>query len=171
VDPEAAAAELRDAERQIRHGLEESRRAIAALRAAPLEALGLAAALRQRAEQLEQRTGLVMACAIEELPPLPPLVEQTIYRVADEALMNVEKHAAARRVAVALKSGDRLRLEIVDDGVGFEVEPAGASGESRFGLLGMRERAALVGGELTVDTAPGAGTKVILCLNESPFAS
>ena len=169
VDPAAAAAELHDAERQIRHGLSESRRAIGALRAAPLETLGLAEALRQRATTLAQRAELALTCRVTSPSALSPLAEQTLFRIADEALRNVEQHAAAGTVLVALaQAPDGVRLEIADDGLGFD--PATTLPE-RFGLLGMSERAALIGAQLRIESAPGAGTRINIWLPQSPYAS
>jgi PAS domain S-box-containing protein len=93
---------------------------------------------------------------------LPPLIETTIYRLAQEALNNVAKHARANHVDVVLeRNADEWSLIIEDNGVGFD--PSSAEPERRgFGLVGMRERAALVGAQLQVESAPGRGTTVIL---------
>ncbi|MCB8945062.1 MAG: sensor histidine kinase [Ardenticatenaceae bacterium] len=162
VEPEAAAAELRLAQQQIKDGLQESRRAIKALRASPLEALGLAAALRQRAAQLAERAGLVVGCQVDEpLPALPLLAEQTIYRTADEALLNAERHAQAREISLSLRHEPTgVRLVVQDDGIGFAVGVVGQNG--RYGLVGMRERAALIGAHLQIESVLGQGTTVQL---------
>lgn len=165
-DPEAAMSELVEAQRQIRQGLDESRRAIAALRASPLEALGLAAALAQRADTLAERNGLTLHCQIDhELPSLPPLIEQTLYRIAEEALLNVEKHAQATEVHMRLGgqfsvNGDQFSvvLTIADNGVGFDV--ARVKGHGRYGLVGLAERAALIGAQLHIKSDPGKGTRL-----------
>ena len=89
---------------------------------------------------------------------LRPEAEQELYRVAQEALNNVLKHAHASRVAVRLDvAADRATLEVADDGVGFEPSLRGGDG---FGLPGMRERAQRLGGTLDIESAPGAGTRV-----------
>lgn len=161
VNPEAAATELVEAQQQIKTGLDESRRAIAALRATPLEELGLAEALRQRSQQLSERSGIPVECEIADLPILPPLTEQTIYRVADEALLNAEKYAQATVIGVRCSVfGNQVALEIKDDGVGFEV--AQVLGNGRFGLIGMTERADLINGNLQIESDPGKGTCVRL---------
>ena len=83
---------------------------------------------------------------------------QTLFRIAEEALTNVERHAAARQVAVRLAFGnDRIDLVIRDDGVGFD--PA-AVDPDRYGLTGIRERAAMIGATLKVNSRPGRGAKV-----------
>jgi signal transduction histidine kinase len=170
-DPEAAVVELAEAQKQIRRGLDESRRAITALRASPLEELGLAEALRQRAQNLAERNGLSLHCQIgDELPDLPPLTEQTLYRVADEALLNVEKHAQASEIRLCF--GNRLSvngnryevvLEVWDNGVGFDGERV--MGNGRYGLLGMAERADLIGAALQIESQPGKGTSIRLAVS------
>lgn len=165
IQPEEAANELRLAQQQIKDGLQESRRAINALRASPLEELGLAEALRQRVVYLSERTGLTIHCQIDEsLPILPVLTEQTIYRTADEALMNVEKHAQAREASLSLQwQNGALILLVWDNGVGFATDSIGQNG--RFGLVGMKERAELIGAQLSIDTRLGQGTTVQLKVN------
>lgn len=161
VNPAAAKAELKVAQEQIKRGLTESRRAISALRDSTLEAKGLTAALRQRAEQLAQRTGLALQCDLDELPQLLPHLEQTLYRIADEALLNAEKYAQATRLQLDLRyDGEEIILTIWDDGVGFDPQttPAG----SHFGLVGMKERAELIGAELLILSQPTQGTQVEL---------
>jgi signal transduction histidine kinase len=162
IQPEEAAHELRLAQQQIKDGLQESRRAINALRASPLEELGLAEALRQRAVYLSERAGLTIHCQVDEsLPVLPVLTEQTIYRTADEALMNVEKHAQASEASLSLQwQNDAMVLLVRDNGVGFATDSIGRNG--RFGLVGMKERAELIGAQLSIDTGLGQGTTVQL---------
>jgi signal transduction histidine kinase len=96
---------------------------------------------------------------------MPADTELTLYRILQEALNNVEKHARARHVAVSLKQmGDFVQLAIVDDGIGFEpgVYPARRKGKGRLGLLSMRERATYMGGTLNITSAPGKGTTVLV---------
>lgn len=167
VDPAAAAGELSAAQRQIKIGLEESRRAIAALRASPLETLGLAEAMRQRCLSLSGRSGIPIHCRITSpLPPLPPLAEQAIYRIMDEALLNAEKHAQASEIGVYLgqEGPAPVCLQVWDNGVGFDVERV--TGHGRFGLLGMRERAQLIGSHLHIESRPESGTRIQLVLGE-----
>jgi signal transduction histidine kinase len=161
-DPQAAGDQLKQAQTTVRSGIQESRRAIQALRATPLEELGLAEALRQLCRRYVERTETALACDVADVETLDPLTEQAIYRVAEAALANVERHAAADQVSVRLgkhaPSGN-LRLEISDNGAGFDrdiVIP------DRFGLTGMAEWAELAGAGLHIDTAPGQGTRVVL---------
>jgi signal transduction histidine kinase len=160
-DPEAAARQLKDAQATVKTGLQEARRAIQALRASPLEELGLPEALRQLCARTSERTGLRLECAVEDVGALDPLTEQAIYRVAESALANIEQHAGAETIVVslALLGADRVRLAVRDDGVGFD--PASLPAD-RFGIAGMRERAELIGANLVIASRPGKGTTVAL---------
>jgi protein-histidine pros-kinase len=135
-----------------------------ALRASPLEDLGLLLALRQLAEAAAARGGLDLTLSLpEKLSSLTPDVEQACYRIAQEALENAVKHAAARRLQVSLEQdGAAVTLTVADDGGGFD--PAGKAAAERYGLQGMRERAELAGGRLAVDSRPGQGTRVTLTI-------
>ncbi len=136
------------------------------LRPTALDDIGLGAALVAYVERWSQRTGI--AAAFEPLgldgDRLPPEAETTIYRVVQEALNNVAKHAGARNVSVMVaRHGGEIIAMIEDDGRGFDPEPAGRGAPSArrgLGLPGMRERLALVGGELRVDSAEGEGAAV-----------
>jgi len=147
-----------------RSGLTETRRALHDLRASPLEDLGIALALRALAESAAARNGIAVDVEVaEHLEALSPAEEQCLYRVAQEALENVSRHAAARHVTVRLDSAARaITLTISDDGQGFDLAAAGV--EQRLGLRGMRERADMVGGTLAVESAVGQGTTVKLTI-------
>ena len=167
ADPEAAKSELKIAQQQIKQGLQESRRAIAALRATPLETLGLIEAVRQRGDSFAQRTAIVLTCNLDKtlMQTLPLLTEQTIYRIVDEALVNIEKHAQASQASLSLwQQPDGLLLEITDDGVGFHVEMNDRNG--RFGLIGMQERANLIGATLEIESQLGNGSCIKLQIPE-----
>jgi signal transduction histidine kinase len=144
-------------------GLDETRRALKALRASPLDDLGLALATRNLAEEAAARANLALDLAIDELPAISPDVEQGVYRVAQEAVTNVVKHANAKNLTVrlALIEG-KVMLTVLDDGVGFDREKN--NGSSHFGLAGMQERAELVGGELKIVSKPGDGTLIQLTI-------
>lgn len=165
-DPDAAEEQLKETQATVREGIYESRRAIDALRATPLEDLGLSEALRQLCRRDAERIGIEFHCEIDEIEALDPLTEQAVYRVAEAALANVERHAAASTVTVRLRKetpGTHLRLEVQDDGVGFDVSKIP---EDRFGIAGMRERAELVGGDLRIESTPSRGTIVILSIED-----
>jgi signal transduction histidine kinase len=160
-DPARAHVQLLETQGTVRTGLQEVRRAIQALRATPLEDLGLAEALRQLCTRLSERSGAVVRHDIADLPSLDPLTEQTIYRIAETALANVEQHAGAATITVRLKPAPdgRLQLEVTDDGVGFD--PASVP-DNRFGLAGMAERAQLIGAAFHIEATPGKGARVLL---------
>ncbi len=166
-DRAKARALLAQALQGTRGGLAEARHALQSLRASPLEDLGLALALRRLAESVTTRAGLQLDLALpRNLEALPPPVEQCVYRVAQEALTNVVRHARGSRVRVALaRDGDQLALTIADDGRGFD--PAGA-GSARLGIKGMRERAEMFGGTLAIESTPH-GTTVRLSLDLSHY--
>lgn len=140
------------------------------LRPPQLDALGLEAALRWHAGQLFRSSPVELQMAVDNLPQRPDNeVEQACFRIAQESLTNVLRHAMASQVQLQLDDqGGGLRLQVVDDGDGFD--PDGPRG---LGLVVMRERAQSVGGHLRIDTAPGAGTRVELHLPYcmSPAAS
>lgn len=142
-----------------RRGLQETRHALEALRAAPLEDLGLITALRQLAEDNAQRSGWRLAIDLPETLRVPLEIEQTLYRCAEEAFTNIARHAAAHVVSVQLvAAGTSLILSISDDGKGFN--PAQVDSNKHFGLLGMRERVELFHGKLTITSRKGQGTSI-----------
>ncbi|ABX04810.1 MAG TPA: sensor histidine kinase [Herpetosiphon sp.] len=145
-----------------RHGLQETRLALKALRARPLDDLGLALALRQLAEQLASTAQLTLDLSISpKLPPLALEVETCVYRVAQEALRNAIRHANANRLDVSLTCIDtELCLVVRDDGCGFEFQSFSTA--DHFGLAGMHERAAELGGQLSINSQLGLGTWVEL---------
>jgi len=149
--------------------VDELRRTIATLSPAVVERLGLAAALRQLAARFRHRQSAGVRLRISPgVAGLALEAEEVIYRVAKEALQNVFKHSQANSVKLLLGSADKsVRLSIQDNGVGFSPETARGKPLS-FGLAGMQERAALLGGTLVLKSAPGKGATVIL---ELPRAS
>jgi signal transduction histidine kinase len=161
-DPEAARTLLDQSLATTRTGLTETRRALQALRASPLEDLGVTLALRNLAGSLAARTGLTLELQVpEHLDDLSPAVEQCVYRVAQEALTNVDRHANARRLTVQLnRENQHLILTIADDGRGFSIDEVNEN--SQFGLKGMKERAEMMGGRFEVESQPGQGTTVRL---------
>jgi len=162
VDPQKARSTLEESLKEAHSGLGETRRALQALRASPLDDLGLSLAVRTMAEDTAARTNLALNLSVaDKLPSLSPDVEQCIYRVAQEAVTNVAKHAKAKTLTVNLDSTEgRVTLTVHDDGVGFDIEKKDKAND--YGLEGMQERAQLVGGELTVTSKPGEGTTVKL---------
>lgn len=145
--------------------LENLRRVSRDLRPTMLEDLGLAAALEWLAWDLTQRTDIrsEFRCDGAPCPRLPQDVELTLFRIAQEALSNVEKHAEASVVLLEMSFAPRsVRLLIRDDGLGFDGSASGRrSRNRRLGLLGMEERASLVGGTLEIRANAGGGTRVL----------
>jgi two-component system sensor histidine kinase UhpB len=165
VVPADRRADLAEAQQSVREALDEVRRIAQELRPEALEHLGLVSALTALATTFANRTGLTVERRfVRELPPLDPEVELTVYRVAQESLTNVARHADARSVLLSLEPGRRsVVLRVVDDGRGFNGGPPAEGG----GLRGMRERAVLVGAALAVKAAPDGGVEVRL---EAPAA-
>jgi signal transduction histidine kinase len=152
---EALAAELRT---ELRSAIADIRRLVHGLRPPALDELGLAGAVRRLAEVSGAGPeGPRITVEAPDLPPLPAAVEVAAYRIVQEALTNVVRHASARRCAVRLVPGPRtVTVTVTDDGVGL---PSGA-GRAGVGLASMRERAEEMGGSVTVQDAPGGGVEV-----------
>jgi signal transduction histidine kinase len=157
-DTERARKQLGLIGRTARDNLAEARALVAGLGPAPLATASLADALARLADRAGEESGLAAEFSVTGTPRLAGTsAEVVLLRVCQEALANVRRHARASSVRVTLSYGDeRVRLAVTDDGAGFDPdEPA-----SGFGLRGMRARVAEIGGELTVRSAPGAGTTV-----------
>ncbi|HEY4393391.1 MAG TPA: PAS domain-containing sensor histidine kinase, partial [Polyangia bacterium] len=140
--------------------LETTRRISAMLRPAILDDLGLVAAIRWQAAEFTQRTGVPCETRVPEgEAALPPAVALALFRILQEALTNVARHAEAHQVVVELlREQEAAALVISDDGRGLAAAEAG--GSQSLGLMGMRERAAALGGEIEISGAPGRGTIV-----------
>jgi len=158
-DPEAA-TELAEIGSLISRAMSELLDLARGLRPTTLDDLGLEAALATLIEEVEREAGLRAGFEVEgEIDDLPEDVQLVTYRVAQEAVTNVVQHAAAEHLRVRLiGTGQGLELRVSDDGVGY---PGGRASE-KLGIAGMRERALLCGGELMVESEPGAGTRVTL---------
>jgi signal transduction histidine kinase len=157
-DPDAAMAMLADLRGQVKTTIADIRRLVYALRPPVLDELGLASAIRAHVVRHNQAGGACIALdAPAELPPLPAAVEVAAYRIALEALTNVDRHSGAGQcvVRLAVEDGMWLRVEVEDDGAGF------ADGASvGVGIASMRERATELGGEFRIAAVPGGGTSV-----------
>jgi signal transduction histidine kinase len=167
--PETIAA-LRDLVGLAQKTLEDARHAVWDIRAPALAGGDFPATLRAGAEDSVRGTGLTLECTVEGVPrPLDPQVETAVFRVAQEAIANVVKHAAARTVRLGLYYGELgMRLSVRDDGRGFTVDPDFHAYGGHWGLLGMHERASQLRAKLAIRSAVGQGTKVILV---SPYQS
>jgi signal transduction histidine kinase len=159
-DPEGAAAEARRLAEDARQATREAREIIVGLRADAGESLPLASALAMHAQRWAEETGVELDLAIEEVGELHPATARELEWILGEALANCKRHARATRVGVRLRRlGARAVLTIADDGVGFEVpdELEDLAGGRHFGVGGMRERALLAGGDLSLESSPGDG--------------
>jgi len=157
-DPDAARAQITSLRDLQRDALAEMRSLIFELRPGSLEQDGLVHALRTHCAAVEGRIGLPILLDAEPLDRLPIDTEDGLYRIAQEALHNIVKHAGARQVRIALRRVDgTVTLRIEDDGKGFDPEtiPSG-----HLGVAGMRARAERIGGRLMVDSTPGSGTRI-----------
>jgi signal transduction histidine kinase len=146
-----------------RQGLADARQAIQALRRDPVGTLGLVEAARSELEALRARSGVAaeLTTAGSE-PDLDDEESHVLYRIVQEALRNVERHADATEVHMHIEGSDeRVQMVVSDNGLGFE--PHAVPGD-RYGLLGMQERAAMVGAELDIRTHPGGGTDIVCTL-------
>ncbi len=158
TDDEAARGKLVELRELQKDALAEMRTLIFELRPSSLESDGLVQALRTHATAVQRRTGLVIVIDAEPIDRLPLAAEEALYRIGQEALHNVVKHANASNATIKIwRDGDRVLLSVIDDGAGFEPEdvPRG-----HLGLIGMRQRVDLVGGELRVESEAGEGTTI-----------
>jgi two-component system sensor histidine kinase UhpB len=159
--PEVAQQRVQELRELTMLALDDVRRIAVELRPSVLDDLGLVAALRAHVDAVNAAGGVAIGLAVAGMDGrLPPEVELALYRVAQEAITNARRHAQASRAAVRLiRDGAHVVLEVTDDGVGFD--PAAVqAGRGGLGLAGMRERLALIGGDLALRSAPGRGTTV-----------
>ena len=169
ADQDAREAAVRDAVAQLGDEIDKVRSLITELRPASLDQIGLQAAIEALVLHVEKTQGLEVRAEIELAhsaaagsPRLESELENTVYRVVQEALTNVAKHARAEHATVRVddSAGGRIEILVSDDGVGFR--PRGT--EEGFGLVGMRERVSLAGGRMGIESSPGAGTTLTVSL-------
>ncbi len=134
------------------------------LRPASLEHVGLVEAIRQYTETISEKQGIPVDFeAVGLAERLPSNMENALYRVVQEAIANVVNHARASRVDVLLEQRrEKVILMIEDDGVGFEYVQAQSGKNGRLGLVGIHERAEMLGGSLVIESEPGAGTTILV---------
>jgi signal transduction histidine kinase len=166
TNPERANAMLEQSLVITRNGLTETRRAILSLRAAPLEDMGLRMALDGLAHTTAERYGWNLKLDLSEnLNDISADTEHCIYRIAEEGLHNAGEHARARNLEMKLNRGKgKIEFIIKDDGQGFSPLPDEA--ENHYGLQGMKERAAALGGLLSIESQPNLGTTVRFVMEE-----
>lgn len=163
----AAQEELAKMGVTVNKSLKELRRVVIGLRPPALDELGLTHALHESVDDL-QIDGLECSFSVTGSPcRLPPSVEIAAYRIVQEALNNIRKHADATKVTVRLRySRDRVFIDIGDNGIGFDLSRAldSAVTVGHVGIIGMKQRAEMLGGEIKIKTGEGAGTTVVLIL-------
>ena len=163
LDSDSDSSRVREAVHQAltlaQDNLEEARRSVLDLRAAPLEGRTLIDALAALKDNLTVSGGLEIALeSVGAARPLTPRIEAGLYRIAQEALTNIVTHSAAHKVWMSLVSTPQeVRLGVEDDGIGFEPSEIPAE---RYGLAGINERAKLLGGSMTLESSPEVGTKI-----------
>jgi signal transduction histidine kinase len=161
--PHEVSARLDDARMLLEITSKEVRDVMAELRPPALDEFGLVAALRDHCAAVAARLGLAITVEGKALDPrLPPTTETALFRIVQEALNNVGKHARAREVRVVLaESTGGVTLTVTDDGVGFDAAQR-VQAAPTYGIVTMHERAEAVGARLTIASTPGAGTRVAI---------
>ena len=164
-DADAAEKRLDEAQKLVRQAQQELTSLIKELRPVALEGKGLVAALRELAIQWAQQTDIVANVRVEEpdgTQPVPLIVEEALYRVAQEALSNIARHSKATLVQIMLTvAEEHVTLSITDNGQGFDASQQGRKGAMGVGLLSMRERMKALAGDVTVESTQGKGTTVM----------
>ncbi|MBK9710172.1 MAG: ATP-binding protein [Kouleothrix sp.] len=161
-DPAAVQLHVKQLRSLTSQALEDVCKVALELRPTILDDLGLLAALGSRVDEFNATNPARATLSVAGLSDrLPQPVELTCYRVVQEALTNVARHASAREVRVAVcRAPGLITLEVRDDGAGFDMAALRARSANRLGLRGMRERLALLGGELAIESHPGLGTRL-----------
>lgn len=174
ADPPRVAAQIAELRAFATQALGELRQIIADLRPSILDDMGLAAALQWYVQGFEQRRGIATVFEVTGTPTrLPSEYETVLFRITQEALSNIAKHAAATRVAVRLTfAATHVTLAMEDNGQGFDLSRflRRNGQQTGWGLLGMQERAALLGGRCQIDSQPGAGTRIEVYVPLKPGA-
>lgn len=164
-DADQALTAVKQAKKLGAEALLEVRKSVSVLRSNPLQGLPLEAALRKLLSDFQHTTGLRVIHRFEVPTALPGEVNMTLYRIVQESLTNIAKHAQAAQVTVGLRQQDNLiLLSILDDGIGFDL----TQNTTGFGLQGMRERSLFLGGQFSISSQPGKGCHVSVSLPLSP---
>jgi signal transduction histidine kinase len=162
--PEQAVKSLQRARDLARHSLQEARRSVWGLRPRTLEGQTLVEAISNHVAGMQEQDGLALHFSISgKERDMSPDVELNLFRITQEALSNTQRHAQARNAYVHLSfEEEQVRLLVQDDGTGLSLKdlPNPSGGDGGFGLIGMKERASLLGGEMRVSSARGEGTQV-----------
>jgi signal transduction histidine kinase len=162
-NPQRVAAQLERLQETSTAALAEMRALILQLRPPALRDQGLVAALQHHAQLIARREGIVVGLSVTGDERLARGIEQPLYRIVQEALNNVLKHANARNVQIGLEFGaEQIRARVSDDGQGFNLAAVPRGDGRHLGMLSMRERAAEIGGTMEVRSSPGSGTEVVV---------
>jgi signal transduction histidine kinase len=162
-DAPALARALQQVSAWLGHAGEEGRATVHALRTSTTESNNLAEAFRRAVEDCRRQGAIDASLTVTgDVREMHPVVRDEVYRIGYEAIRNAYTHSQGSRVVVALGYGHGLTLRVADDGVGMESTVAERGKEGHFGLRGMRERAARIGATLSVTTAPGTGTAIVV---------
>jgi signal transduction histidine kinase len=159
--PEEAWSTFDSGVRSLAEAVDEARRLMAGLRPPVLDEAGVVAAIEYLThEELGREGPAIEFCHDVRFDRLPPLLETTLFRAAQEGLTNASRHSRSEKVRVSLvQVGDCVRLEVQDWGTGFDLETID---KTRFGIRSIQERGRLLGGEATIESSPGWGTRVIV---------
>ncbi|GAB4530390.1 MAG: hypothetical protein OHK0046_50940 [Anaerolineae bacterium] len=170
TQPERAKQLVQETAVTMRGGLQDTRRALQALRAETLESIGFVASIQLLAESIQARYKVNTTVeTAENVFWLTHEQEHVVYRVAQEALLNSAQHAQAQHIRIKIEdTGGMLYLTITDDGIGFD--PVKIDTDAHFGVQGMRERAAMIGAELNVSSQAGKGTTIEIALKRQTDA-
>jgi len=160
-DAQQAPQELNKIEELVLEAITECRAIIDTLRPSILDDVGLVPAVEQYVDKIRQEDHVDVYLEVEGLARrLSPEIEATVYRILQEALLNARKHARATGIKVSIvRQHHRLLATVTDNGQGFSVAMVDAEGDN-WGLIGMRERAEVIGGSLEIESTPGRGTEV-----------
>jgi len=160
---------IQEVQQQLRRMIAESRSSVWGLRARPSGPKDLERAFAQIPEQLQVGEKIKYRLLVEGTPRLlRPLMQEEVHRIGNEALANAFRHSHASRVDTVIEySRHHFRLLVRDDGIGIHADVLTSGREGHWGLCGMRERAAKIGAKLDVQSAPGAGTEIDLCVPAS----
>jgi signal transduction histidine kinase len=163
--------DMEDLGNTVNEAIERLRYLVFELRPPALDTEGLAPALNEYLSQVAEQAGFTFRIhsSLESEPTLESRI--VLYRIAQEAIANIRKHAAARRVEIFLETeGDGVRVRISDNGEGFDLSRMARPEPGHVGLLAMRERAELLGGQWTIESTPGVGTTIDYWLPAVPDA-
>lgn len=152
---------LREAQQLGSRALQEVRRSISTLRSNPLQGQSLEAAIAKAVSEFSQTTGITPNCTIQLSQPIPTEISTALYRILQESLTNIYKHSAATFVSIHIQeSKEAIHLQINDNGQGFDPE----RNTTGFGLQGMRERTAALGGQFSLTSQPGKGCRIAVSI-------